>query len=65
MRQKVEKKVVKAMFRQLDALQRKHGSMESRYVITRWLNGQRDKSRLAKQRAALERELAEVTRRLG
>lgn len=59
-----EKKFVKSILKQLDAIQRKHGLLLARRAISRWLTGQRDRSRLAKERAILEKKLAEVNQRL-
>ena len=60
-----EKKVLKSIMKQLDAIQRKHGLFLARRATSRWLTGQRDRSRLAKERAALEKKLAEVNQRLN
>ena len=59
-----EKKIVKSIMKQLDAIQRKHGSLIARRAINRWATGQRDRARLAKERAQLEKKLAEVNQRL-
>lgn len=64
-RKKSESPAFKAVLKLLDAAARKHGMSETRRASNRWSIGQRDKARLAKQRAALERQLAEVTKRLS
>lgn len=55
----------KAVLKMLDGVAKKHGLREVRYAANKWVKGQGDRLRLAKQRAALERELAEVNQRLG
>jgi hypothetical protein len=60
-----EKKIVKVIMRQLDAIQRKQGSFLARRAINRWLTGQRERSKLTKERALLEKKLAEVSQRLS
>lgn len=55
----------KSVLEILDGAAKKHGLREVRYAANKWVKGQGDKLRLARQRAALERELAEVNQRLG
>jgi hypothetical protein len=56
---------VKSVMRWLDGMAKKHGLSDVRHAATKWATAQRDKARLAKDRAALERQLAEVNKRLG
>ena len=55
----------KAVLKTLDSAAKAYGLREVKSAATRWVNGQRDKFRLSKERAALEKQLAEVTKRLG
>lgn len=64
-KKKVDSPATKAVISLLDKAAKQYGLSEVRRAANRWASGQRDKLRLAKQRAALERELAEVNKRLG
>jgi len=64
-RKRADSASVKAVIKLLDHAAKKHGLAEVRRAANRWAIGQRDKLRLARQRVALERELAEVNKRLG
>jgi hypothetical protein len=59
-----DKKQTKAVMSALDAATRKYGLPLVKHAATKWCNGQRDKARLLKQRAALEKQLAEVSTKL-
>lgn len=59
-----EKKIVGTIMKQLDALQRKYGPLLARRAVSRWATGQQARSRLGKERARLEKQLAEVNQRL-
>jgi hypothetical protein len=56
---------VAMVMRWLDSAAKKNGLSDVRHAATKWATAQRDKARLAKERAALERKLAEVQQRLG
>lgn len=56
--------VTQAVMRGLEDAAKEHGVPLVRYVATKWANGQRDKARLLKQRAALEKQLTEVSKKL-
>lgn len=51
--------------RWLDNMAKKSGLPDVRHAALKWVTAQQAKARLAKQRAALEKELAEVNHRLG
>ena len=55
---------VTVVMRWLDGMAKKNGLTDVKHAAVKWATAQRDKLRLAKQRAALERELAEVNKRL-
>lgn len=61
---KFDKAATRAVMKLLDGATKKHGLTTVKHAATKWANGQRDKARLLKQRAALEKELAEVGRAL-
>lgn len=64
-RLKFDKAATRAVMKLLDSASRKHGLAQVKHAATKWANGQRDKARLLKQRAALERQLTEVSRALS
>lgn len=61
---KFDKKQTKAVMRLLDSAANKYSLPLVKSVAMKWCNAQRDRTRLAKQRAALEKQLAEVSARL-
>lgn len=54
----------KSVIKLLDTATKKYGLRDVRHAANKWCIGQRDRLRLAKQSAALEKQLAEVNRRL-
>lgn len=54
----------KAILKLLDQTARKYGLDEVRHATTKWCTGQRDRLRLARQRRAIEKQLAELNSRL-
>ena len=61
---KYDKAATRAVMKLLDSATRKHGLPTVKHAATKWANGQRDKARLLKQRTALEKQLAEVSKAL-
>lgn len=55
----------KAIITLLDVAAKKHGMKDTRYAVNKWASGQRDRLRLTKQSAVLQKQLAEVEKRLG
>jgi len=64
-RSKCDPAIYKAVKKFLDWSERKHGVKATRWATNKWVNGQREKTSLLKQRAALERSLAQVSKRLS
>lgn len=62
---KFDKAAMRSVMKALDSATRKHGLALVRHAATKWNNGQRDQARLVKQRAMLEKQLAEVSQRLA
>ena len=61
---KFDKTATRSVMKSLDAAAKKHGLALVKHAATKWATGQRDKARLIKQRAVLEKELAEVSKQL-
>lgn len=62
---KFDKVATRSVIKALDGFARKYELPTARHAATKWNSGQQAKVRLAKQRAALEKELAEVNKRLA
>ena len=62
---KYDKAATRLIMKTLDAAARKHGLPTARHAATKWNTGQQAKARLLKQRQELEKELAEVSKRLS
>ena len=62
---KFDPAIYKAVRKFLDGIAKKHGLKAARHAATKWGNGQREKASLLKQREALSRSLADVSKRLA
>lgn len=60
---KVATRTRNAIHQRVDSIVRDHGRAETYTVLQRWCSAERDRSRLAKEAARLERELREVNRK--
>lgn len=65
MKNRFDKVATRSVMKALDAATKKHGLSLVRHAATKWNNGQRDKARLVKERAALEKKLADVAKQLS
>ena len=63
-RTRYDKAKVKPIIKMLDAAARKYGMKDVKYAANRWVNAQREKASLNKQRALLEKQLSEVSARI-
>lgn len=62
---KFDKEATSAIMKTLGEFAKEHGVLLVRHAATKWANGQREKARLLQQRAELEKELADVSKRLS
>lgn len=62
---KFDKATTRTIMKALDGFARRYDLATARHAVSKWNAGQQAKARLAKQRQALEKELADVNRRLA
>ena len=55
----------KSIIKILDGIAKRRGLNTTRHAVNKWAQAQRDKLRLTKQSAALQKQLEEVNRRLS